>query len=271
MKKDGAIGVFDSGIGGLTVVKGIMDRLPYENVVYFGDTARVPYGTKSVETINKFTAQIVEFLLSHEVKALVVACNTISAVALDTVYQLAGDIPVIDVISSGAKASVMSTLNHNIGVIATNATVNSNAYTRAIYQLDNQSRVYAKACPLFVPFVEEGLLDHPALELIARDYLNVLEHEGIDTLILGCTHYPLIKPLIRKIMHDKINIIDSSLVASEDLAILLESTGLATEVNNDRIIEHKFYVSDVPAKFQKMAESFLNRNMPLPQLVNLDS
>ena len=196
--KQRPIGVFDSGVGGLTVVRALMERLPMENIVYFGDTARVPYGVKSRPTIETFTAQIVEFLLQNEVKALVIACNTIAAVAGQRVRQLAGNMPVMDVISAGAAAALSATRNNHIGVIATNTTVNSNAYARAIHLQNPETRVQSQACPLFVPLVEEGWLDHEVTRLTAREYLKPLLAEDVDTLVLGCTHYPLLKPLLQR-------------------------------------------------------------------------
>ncbi|MDR0633534.1 MAG: glutamate racemase, partial [Azoarcus sp.] len=182
---DRPIGVFDSGVGGLTVVRALMERLPLENIVYFGDTARVPYGVKSVATIEHFTAQIVDFLLRQEVKMLIVACNTMAAAALKTVTARAGDIPVIDVIEAGARAAAANAPGGRIGVIGTPATINSNAYARRIHALDPGARVYSQACPLFVPLVEEGWFDHPVTRLTAQEYLRPMLAEDIDSLVLG--------------------------------------------------------------------------------------
>ncbi len=193
------IGVFDSGVGGLTNVRALMERLPLENIVYFGDTARVPYGVKSRATIETFTAQIVGFMLEHDVKALVIACNTIAAVAGHKVRQMAGNMPVLDVISAGAQAALATTRNNHIGVIATNTTVNSNAYAREIHRRNPAARVQSQACPLFVPLVEEGWLDYEVTRLTAREYLKPLLAEDVDTLVLGCTHYPLLKPLLQPV------------------------------------------------------------------------
>ena len=215
------IGVFDSGVGGLSNMKGIIDILPHEDIIFFGDNARVPYGNKSAATIKKFTQQIVQFLLDQEVKAIVIACNTISATAKDIVLQMANGIPVIDVISSGASVAIDTTKNNKIGVIATLTTVASNAYQKQIHTINPSIQVLSHACPLFVPFVEEDLCEHPALELIARDYLKPLLNSNIDCLILGCTHYPLLKSMIQKICGNKIQIIDSVTTTANQLKNIL--------------------------------------------------
>lgn len=182
--KQRPIGVFDSGVGGLTVVRALMERLPNENIIYFGDTARVPYGVKSRHTIEAYTEQIVSFLLEHDVKALVVACNTIAAVARERIRQLAGSMPVLDVIAAGAQAALNSTRNNHIGVIATSTTVNSNAYARAIHKQNPQTRVFSQACPLLVPLVEEGWLDHEVTRLTAREYLKPILAEDVDLSLI---------------------------------------------------------------------------------------
>jgi glutamate racemase len=261
------IGVFDSGIGGLSVVKSIMQKLPHEDIIYFGDIARIPYGSKSDSTIKKFTEQTVRFLLKQEVKAIIIACNTISAVAKETVLQLAGNIPVIDVISAGTKASCA--ISNKIGVIATRATINSNAYPRAIHHINPQAEVYTKDCPLFVPLVEEGFIEHPALELIAREYLqDMVDQQRIDSLVLGCTHYPLISKTIAKIMGDKVTIIDPAITACEELiAKLTQNNSL-----NPHLTEgvYKFYVTDIPVKFQAIGELFLNHPMEHLEVVSVE-
>lgn len=265
-QKDSPIGVFDSGIGGLSVVKSIMEKLPHENIVYFGDIARIPYGTKSVSTIRKFTEQTVRFLLQQEVKAIIIACNTISAVAKETVIQLAGKIPVIDVISAGTQAS--TAISTQIGVIATPATINSRAYPRAIHAVNPDAEVYTQACALFVPMVEEGFIDHPALDLVAREYLQPLLKNKIDSLILGCTHYPLIKNTIAKIIGDKISIIDPAITACHELEqILIKNQAINP---NQESGTYKFYVTDVPVKFQKIGEIFLNHPIEHLEVVSVE-
>ena len=258
------IGVFDSGIGGLTVVKSIMQKLPHENIVYFGDIARLPYGTKSVATITKFAEQTVKFLVQHNVKAIVIACNTISAVAKDEVIKLAGTIPVLDVISSG---SVASSNGSNIGIIATPATVNSNAYPNSILKLNNTVKISQAACTLFVPLIEEGYINHPALDLIAKEYLSPMNQ--IDTLVLGCTHYPIIKNTIAKFVGKNVNIIDPADKTSDDLVATLTkldliNTSLGTPV-------YEFYVTEISPKFHSIGERFLNTKLSTQQLISLES
>ncbi len=265
--KNSPIGVFDSGIGGLTVVKSLMHNLPQENVVYFGDIARIPYGTKSVSTIKKFTEQTVRFLLNQDVKAIIIACNTISAVARDTVLQLAGNIPVIDVISAGAKAATASA--SKIGVIATPATINSNAYPRAIQQLNPQTEVHSQACALFVNMIEEGFIKHPALDLIAAEYLNPLLKQKLEALILGCTHYPLITETIAKIVGNDIQIIDPAITAVSLLQAILNKTGQLNQ-NLTANGSYRFYVTDVPIKFQSIGEMFLGHPMQHLEVVSVE-
>jgi len=209
MNNPNPIGVFDSGVGGLTVVRALMERLPNENIIYFGDTARVPYGVKSRSTIETFTAQIVDFLLQNQVKALVIACNTIAAVAYQRVQQMAGNMPVLSVIEAGAQAALETSRNGHIGVIATSTTVNSNAYARAISARNADTRILSQAAPLLVPLVEEGWLEHEVTRLTVREYLRPLLADKIDTLILGCTHFPLLKPLIQQ-EAPQIELVDSS-------------------------------------------------------------
>ena len=217
-----AIGVFDSGVGGLTVVRALSERLPCENIVYFGDTARVPYGTKSRGTIEQFSAQITQFLLEQNVKLLVIACNTIAAVAGAKVRALAGALPVLDVIGAGADAAVAATHSGHIGVMATVTTVNSNAYARAVAARKEGCRVVSQACPLLVPLIEEGWLDHPVTRLTLREYLPPLLAEGIDTLILGCTHYPLLLDKIRKFVPEGIKIVSQGEYVASSLKLYME-------------------------------------------------
>lgn len=261
------IGVFDSGIGGLTVVRALMDRLPFEDLVYFGDSARVPYGVKSVATIEDFTRQIAEFLLKRDVKALIIACNTMAAVAADVVRRVAGDVPVLDVIDAGARAAVAATQSQGIAVIATPTTINSNAYARAMHQLNPDVRVYSQACPLFVPLVEEGWLDHPVTLLTAQEYLKSVLVEEVDTLVLGCTHYPLIKPLLQQVAGDKMNIVDSAVTTAEATARRLGELGL---LNSQRTIpSYQYFVTDIPLRFQTIGERFLGRSIHKLEMVRL--
>ena len=254
------IGVFDSGIGGLTVVRALMERLPHENIVYFGDTARVPYGVKSISTIQHFTAQIVDFLLQQDVKMLIVACNTMAAVAIDTVIQHARSLPVIDVIEAGAQAAAGSTVCKKVGIIGTPTTINSNAYARRIHAFDPHIHVHSYACPLFVPLVEEGWLDHPVTQLTAQEYLRPVLSEDIDSLVLGCTHYPLLKPLLRDIVGPEIRLIDSAITTAALAAQKLEATRTLRQ-NELAPASYRYIVTDVPLRFQTIGERFLGRSL----------
>ncbi|MDO5357029.1 MAG: glutamate racemase [Conchiformibius sp.] len=261
------IGVFDSGVGGLTVVRALMERLPMENIIYFGDTARVPYGVKSRATIEQFTAQIVDFLLQNEVKALVIACNTIAAVAGTRVRQMAGNMPVLDVIAAGAEAALSATRNGHIGVIATSTTVNSNAYARAIHSQAPETRILSQASPLLVPLVEEGWLDHDVTRLTVREYLKPLLADPIDTLVLGCTHYPLLKPLLKQEAPDVV-LVDSSTTTAEATARALAAAGLLN--SNNPAPDYRFYVSDIPLRFQTIGERFLGRSLEQIEMMSLN-
>jgi glutamate racemase len=266
IKTNQAIGVFDSGIGGLTVVRALMERLPFENIVYFGDTARVPYGIKSVETINHYASQITEFLLRKNVKLLVVACNTMAAVAYQAIKDLS-PVPVLEVIEASARSAAGETGTKSIGVIGTPATINSNAYARAIHLLDKSIKIYSQACPLFVPLVEEGWFDHPATRLIAQEYLKPVLAEQIDTLVLGCTHYPLLKSLLQEIVGPEIKLIDSADAMADATGDLLNQLNLGNQ--NRRPPEYLFCVSDVPYRFQTIGERFLGRTLGHVELVRL--
>ena len=218
------IGVFDSGMGGLTVMREIMRQIPNEKVIYFGDTARVPYGSKSKETVTRFSRQIVRFLQSKQVKAIVVACNTASAYALDDLEKEI-DIPIIGVVKPGAKVAAEATRNGQVGVIATEGTISSNIYTTYIRQLRPEVQVTGKACPLFVPLVEEGLWQDPVTDEIAKRYLSSLIDTGIDTLILGCTHYPLIRSTVAKVMGDHVTLVNPAYETARELKELLMEKG----------------------------------------------
>lgn len=253
-----AIGVFDSGVGGLTVVRALMERLPFENIIYFGDTARVPYGVKSVETIALYAREITEFLLQQQVKLLIVACNTMAAVAYQVIEDLS-PVPVLDVIRAGASSAVAVTRDKYVGVIGTPATINSNAYARAIHEVDPEIRIFSQACPLFVPLVEEGWLDHPVTRLTAQEYLKPVLCHNIDTLVLGCTHYPLLKPLLQEVAGERIQLVDSAEAMAEQTAEVLTRTNLW---NTGRAVpEYRFFVSDVPLRFQGIGERFLGRTL----------
>jgi len=261
------IGVFDSGIGGLTVVRALMERLPCENIVYFGDTARVPFGVKSVETINHYTSQITEFLLSQGVKALVIACNTIAAVAQQTVKAMS-PVPVLDVIEAGALTAVRHSSTKRIGVIGTMTTINSNAYGRAIHALEPEIHIVSQACPLFVPLVEEGWWEHAATRMVAQEYLDPVLTEGIDTLVLGCTHYPLLKPLLKDLVGEKIQLVDSAEAMAAITANLLYEQGMMNP-RDGYSPEYRYYVTDFPLRFHQLGERFLGRSIRDIQLVRL--
>jgi len=261
------IGIFDSGIGGLTVVRAVMERLPFENIVYFGDTARVPYGVKSADTVAKFAQEIARFLLDQDVKMLIIACNTMAAVALDAVREMS-DVPVLEVIDAGARTAIARTQTKRIGIIGTPSTIASGAYPAAIKRHENNGVFLAeRACPLFVPLVEEGWLDHSVTRLTAQEYLNPLLAQNIDTLILGCTHYPLLKPLLGSVLGPGVSLVDSA------EAIALRASALLTEMNlkNPGTGEprHVFHVTDVPQRFQEIGERFLGRPLGDVRVENL--
>ena len=252
------IGVFDSGVGGLTVVRALMERLPFESIHYFGDTARVPYGVKSVQTIAHYTTQITEFLLEKQVKLLIIACNTMAAVSAQVVRDLSPT-PVLDVIEAGALAALAATKTHRIGVIGTPTTINSNAYAQAIHAIEPQARLTSQACALLVPLVEEGWLDHPVTRLTAQEYLKPVLAEKIDTLVLGCTHYPLLKPLLQDVVGPNITLVDSANAMAERTAALLTDMNLHNPQRSTP--EYRYWVTDVPLRFQTIGERFLGRTL----------
>jgi glutamate racemase len=243
-----------------------MESLPFEQIIYFGDTARVPYGVKSAETITGYARQIVQFLLEREVKLLIVACNTMSAVAYEAIVQLS-TVPVLDVIEAGAEMAAAATKSGRVGVIGTPATVGSGAYTRAIHRPAPAITVFSRACPLFVPLVEEGWLDHPATRLIVEEYLAPLLALQIDTLVLGCTHYPLLKSLIQETAGKEVALIDSAIAVAGRTARLLGETGSAA--TTDAPPEHRFFVTDAPHRFRETGESFLGRPIAPLEIVRL--
>lgn len=252
------IGVFDSGIGGLTVVKALMHRLPHENIVYFGDTARVPYGPKSPQVVREYAAQDVDFLIGHNVKMIVVACNTVSSVALDVV-QKRSRVPVLGVIVPGAKASVAASKKKKIGVIGTVGTIASNAYTNAIRQLDATAEVIGQPCPLFVPLAEEGWIDHKVTEMVAREYLFPLKLKKIDTLVLGCTHYPILRSVIRREVDDGVTLVDSGEAVASEVDAVLGQNDLRNPSTQRANVQ--FFVSDIPYRFAEIGERFLGRKL----------
>ncbi len=266
--KTAPIGIFDSGIGGLTVAKRVISMLPNENIVYFGDTARVPYGTKSNATVIEYAIQDAQFLINKNVKLIIVACNTASSVALDRLKEKF-DIPIIGMITPGAKLALDKTRNGKIGVIGTSATISNKAYSEELKELDKKVEVVEKACPLFVPIAEEGWLDHEATKLIAKEYLQEFIDAGVDTLILGCTHYPLLAKTIQTIMGSKVTLIDSGFAASLKVENYLEGRGLRNDSN--QLGTARFYVSDLPNKFKSTAELFLDGKVNHVEKIEIES
>lgn len=252
------IGVFDSGIGGLTVAHEIMRQLPEESIVYFGDTARVPYGPKSPDTVCRYSGEIAGFLRDQDVKAIVVACNTATAHALPMLRETL-PIPVIGVVEPGARAAVRASAGgaggRHIGVIGTTGTARSGAYERAIRELDPEARVTVRACPLFVPLVEEGWTDHPATRLVAREYLGPLIEERITALVLGCTHYPLLKPLLCRELGTGVPLIDSAAETAAEAGRVLRDRDLQAAKGGTPV--HRFVASDDPLQFLQLGQRFL--------------
>ena len=262
-----SIGIFDSGVGGLTVLREIMQVLPQEDTLYFGDTARVPYGTKSPETVTRYAGEIASFLVKRDIKLLVVACNTASAVALPTLKRQLS-IPVVGVIEPGARRAAEVTRTGRIGVVGTTGTIRSSAYTRAIKRLKPDAEVITCACPLFVPLAEEGWVDNEVARLTAQTYLQELKDAAVDTLVLGCTHYPLLKAMIADVMGDSVTLVDSAEETARTVAAILKDKGLLrpqAEKGN-----HNYYVSDIPAGFVRVGNRFLGGKLGDVFQVSLD-
>jgi glutamate racemase len=259
------IGIFDSGIGGLTVAKAIMEDLPSESIVYFGDTARVPYGTKSKTTIVKFSLENVEFLLRFDVKCIVIACNTSSSWALPTLRKYF-KVPIIGVIRPGASAAVRQTTTKRVGVIGTNATIKSGAYELAIQRLDPKIKVFSQSCPLFVPLVEEGWLNGGISRQVAQRYLLPLRRQRIDTLILGCTHYPLLASTIQEVMGSGVALVDSARQTAHEVRGVL--TGVDALSLSHSPARHRFFVTDEPTQFNRIGHQFLGQGIGTVERVN---
>lgn len=249
-----AIGVFDSGIGGLTVAREIFQLLPNESVYYFGDTARVPYGPKSPDTVRRYAREAAAFLLAQDIKLLVIACNTATAHAADT---LASElpIPVLGVVEPGARTAAQTTRTGRIGVIGTTGTIKSGAYDLAVRRLVDGARVYAQPCPLFVPLIEEGWLDHEATRLTAKEYLEPLHEVDIDVLILGCTHYPLLAGVIQDTLGPQVALVDSAHETAIEVRQLLQDRQLLRTAEQAPV--HAFYASDSPMRFREVGRTFL--------------
>ena len=261
------IGIFDSGLGGLTVARAIFQRLPDDSTVYFGDTARVPYGPKSPRTVRRYSLEILRWLLDQGVKAVVVACNTSTAHALEALREVS-PVPVIGVIEPGARAAVRASRGGPIGVIGTAGTIASGAYERAIRVIAPAARVVVQACPLLVPLVEEGWFDHPATELVAREYLAGLQRAGVDVLVLGCTHYPLLKPLLGRVMGGGVTLIDSAEETAAAVADALVAQGLEAPTGNQPV--HRFAVSDDAERFLSVGSRFVGERLSVAEVVSVE-
>lgn len=262
------IGVFDSGVGGLTVAREIMRQLPDEDLVYFGDTARVPYGSKSKKTVLKYSRQIVRFLLTQNVKAIVVACNTASALALDEIADEI-DIPIIGVVKPGARMAVESTKTGTVGVIGTESTVKSGIYNDYIRELNPEVTVVSKACPLFVPLVEEGLLEDRITDDVVGRYLHEMKEYKVDALVLGCTHYPLIRNAIKRYMGDAVHLVNPAFETAKSLKKMLAEQKLLNVKKHKP--QYEYYVSDGVDKFITFADSVLPCNVTTTTVVDIES
>ncbi|KPP98661.1 MAG: glutamate racemase MurI [Bacteroidetes bacterium HLUCCA01] len=263
------IGIFDSGIGGLTVVKSVMQALPNESIVYFGDTARVPYGIKSAETVKEYALQITDFLLRKRVKMILIACNTVAASARNAIEHKSGSVPVLDVISAGAQAAAALRHEHNmIGVIGTLATVGSGAYEDALKQQNPSLSVFSKACPMLVPLAEEGWIDNEVARATLDIYLRDFTHTRFDGLILGCTHYPLFRDQIMAYFNNpNLQIVDSADAIAAMAAEYLDNARLLNSAPDQTTFS--CYVSDKPQRFQALAERFLGKNINRVEVVNM--
>lgn len=268
-KRTAPIGVFDSGVGGLTVVREIIRHLPDENIVYFGDTARVPYGSKSKNTIIRFSEQIIRFLKTKQVKAIVIACNTASALALDAVRD-EFDVPILGVVIPGARAAVDATTNGKVGVVGTEATVQSGMYTKVIQEMNPEIEVIEKACPLFVPLVEEGFKEHHVTQEVIDYYLDSMKKTDIDAMILGCTHYPLLRSKIRAYMGEKIQIVNPAYETAMDLRKLLKEMDMENGGTVTAASRYEFFVSDAAEKFRKFANTVMPFDVPETNVVNIE-
>lgn len=269
-KRNAPVGVFDSGVGGLTVAREIMRQTPDERIVYFGDTARVPYGNKSKETVIRYSEQIIRFLKTQDVKAIVIACNTASAHALEAV-QKDSDIPIIGVINAGARTAVQATRNGKIGVIGTAGTIGSGIYTEMMTGMRPDIKVFGKACPLFVPLAEEGLLHDSVTDEIASRYLSTLKGKYIDTLVLGCTHYPLLRSTMSRVMGDEVTLVNPAYETAVELKELLKEQGLeynSAEPSSGE--KYQFYVSDLADQFTSFATAILPNEVKETIKINIE-
>jgi glutamate racemase len=253
MGAEDAIGIFDSGVGGLTVVHALLAALPAEHLIYLGDTGRYPYGTKSAETVTRYSVENADFLAGRGIKLLVVACNTASAVALPAL-ESRYEVPVVGVILPGARAAVARTRSRRVGVIATEGTIASSAYQRALRALDPGLEIYTRACPLLVPLAEEGWVDGDVPRSVVETYLASLRRSGIDTLVLGCTHYPLLRPVIAEAMGEAVVLVDSAEETAREVGAVLGAHGLGRPAGAGST---SFFVTDVPDRFVRIGQRFL--------------
>ena len=264
--REAPIGIFDSGVGGLTVFRALARRLPNESLIYLGDTARVPYGTRSKETIERYALEDARFIQSKQVKAIVIACNTASAMASNLLRESCS-VPVLGVIRPGSQAAISRNKNRRIGLIATEATVASGAYERNLRALGDDVEIIARACPLFVPLAEEGWAEHPVTSQVAEEYLQDLIVSRIDTLVLGCTHYPILRKVIQRVMGDSVALIDSGEAVADVVAKMLEEKNLTRTSAEPRT--EQFYVTDSAARFRRVAEIFLGRSIASLEMISL--
>ena len=261
------IGIFDSGLGGLTVVKEVMNHLPNESIIYLGDTARVPYGNKSKETVTKFSAQIIRFLQGKGVKAIIIACNTVSSNSIEELRAMFPDIPIEGVVEPGVKMAIEKSKTGRIGIIGTQATIRSNKYPTLIKEARPDAKVFGKSCPLFVPLVEDDWIDHEVTRMVAKEYLSPLLKEDIDSLILGCTHYPMISHVIQDVAGDGVTLVNPAQEAAYTMEENLRKWNMLAR--DDQKPRYEFYVSDHTSQFQHMAKGFLKRPIANVQIVEL--
>ncbi len=266
MNKKSAIGIFDSGLGGLTVMSAVAKIMPKENIIYFGDTAHVPYGSKSQKVVTDFAMGISKFLVKHDVKLIVVACNTASAFSLDALKKNI-DVPVIGVITAGSVMALENTKNRRIAVIGTEGTIKSGAYVKEIKKHDKSAIIFSQACPLFVPLVEEGWFNTKITKTIIKQYLTEILKKKADTIILGCTHYPLLKKSIKEVIGKNIKIIDSAIAVAMEVKQLINEKNIANDGSKGK---HLFYVSDSPEKFKKLGSNFFGKEIKNVKKVELD-
>ncbi len=264
----GPVGVFDSGLGGLTVLRAIRDRLPRESTVYLGDTARVPYGPKTADTIRRYALEATDFLVDKGVKSIVIACNTATARALPDVQDRAG-VPVLGVVEPGGRAAATASASGRIGVIGTRGTISSRAYSTVIHDQRPDAEVFEQACPLFVPLVEEGWTDDEVTRLAAQRYLEPLLQKGIDTLVLACTHYPLLKPLLSDLVGPGVQLIDSAESTAAALDDLLSTSGISS--SREEQPGARYYVTDEAARFDLLARRLLGEEVDHLEMVSVDS